>query len=121
MKIVRYFFVGGSAAVVDIGLFIIFAKLLEFNYLLVGFFTFIIATFVNYALSIKFVFVSGARHHKKKEIFLVYVVSAMGLGLNLLALFICHEIFWIELTFSKLIATASVFFWNYFIRKYFIF
>lgn len=121
MKIIKYFFVGGTAAVVDISLFVIFAKLLEFNYLLVGFFTFLIATFVNYSLSIRFVFRSGVRHTKKKEVFLVYLVSALGLALNLLVLFISHEAFYIELTISKLIATGSVFFWNYLIRKYFIF
>ena len=121
MKIIKYAFVGGAAAVVDISLFIIFAKLLGYPYLLVGFITFIIATFVNYALSIKYVFKSGTKHKKKKEIFLVYTVSAVGLGLNLQVLFISNELFFIELSLSKVIATGVVFFWNYLIRKHFIF
>jgi putative flippase GtrA len=121
MKIFKYFFVGGVAAVVDISLFIVFAKILTYNYLLVGALTFLIATFVNYILSIKFVFQSGQKHKKQKEILLVYLVSAFGLAFNLIILYVCHDIINIELTISKLIATALVFFWNYFIRKYFIF
>ncbi len=121
MKIIKYFFVGGVAAVVDISLFIIFAKFLTYNYLLVGALTFLIATLVNYILSIKFVFKSGQKHKKQKEILLVYLVSAFGLAFNLVILYICHDIIKVELTVSKIIATGVVFFWNYFIRKYFIF
>jgi putative flippase GtrA len=121
MKIIKYFFVGGIAAIVDISLFIIFAKFLSYNYLIVGALTFIIATLVNYTLSIKFVFQSGTKHKKKKEVLLVYLVSAFGLTFNLIILYICHDIINMEITISKLIATALVFFWNYFIRKYFIF
>lgn len=121
MKIVKYFFVGGAAAVVDISLFIIFAKFLAYNYLLVGAVTFLVATFVNYILSIKFVFQSGQKYKKQKEILLVYLVSAFGLAFNLVILYVCHDLLIVEVTLSKLIATALVFFWNYLIRKYFIF
>lgn len=121
MKIIKYALVGGCAAVVDVGLFILFAKLWGFNYLLVGFCTFLIGTLVNYLLSIRFVFISGAQHKKRKEVLLVYTVSAMGLVLNLLILYICHEWFVIDVAVSKIIATGLVFFWNYLSRKKFIF
>ncbi len=121
MKIVKYFFVGGTAAVVDVGLFFIFAKFLGFNYLIVGFFTFLIATFVNYYLSIKFVFESGKKFKKRKEIFLVYLVSASSLGLNLLLLYILHEWIKLDIGFAKIIVTGLLFFYNYAIRKFFIF
>ena len=121
MKIVKYFLVGGSAAIVDISLFVIFAKFLQYNYLLVGLFSFIIATLVNYILSIKYVFESGAKHTQKKELALVYFVSAVGLLFNLLILYISIDILALEMVISKLLATGIVFFWNYLIRKYFIF
>ena len=50
MKIIKYFLVGAIAALTDISLFYIFAKLLGYNYLIVAFFSFITATFVNYIL-----------------------------------------------------------------------
>ena len=43
----------------------LFAKLLGYNYLVVGCAGFILATAVNYFLSIRFVFRSGARFSKK--------------------------------------------------------
>lgn len=121
LKIVRYLFVGGIAAMVDITLFAIFAKYLGFNYLLVAFFSFIIATLVNYIISIKIVFVSGTRHAKHKEVFLVYFVSGVGLLLNLLILYILISLLGVEKVSSKIVATVLVFFWNYYARKCFIF
>lgn len=121
MKIIKYFFVGGTAAIVDIGLFAIFAKYLEFNYLMVGFFSFTIATLVNYLLSIRHVFESGVRFSKKKEITIIYIVSAFGLAINLFVLYSCVELVGVGLIVSKLIATGVVFFWNYFIRREFVF
>ena len=121
MNIIKYFFVGGVAAVVDISLFGFFAKYIGFNYLIVGFFTFIIATGVNYFLSIRYVFASGSKHPKRREVSLVYLISAVGLGINLIALFICHEWLNIELMTSKVIATGFTFFWNYFLRKFVVF
>lgn len=121
MKIIKYFFVGGAAAVVDVGLFFIFARYLEYNYLLVGFFTFVIATFVNYYLSIKFVFDSGKNFKKHQEVFLVYIVSASSLALNLFLLYLLHEKLSIEVGLSKIIVTGLLFFYNYLVRKLYIF
>lgn len=118
---IKYFFVGGSAAFVDIGLFFIFAKVLDYNYLLVAFFTFILATFVNYYLSIKFVFQSGKKFNKKQEIILVYLVSASSLALNLLLLYLFHERLFVDVFYSKIIVTGLLFFYNYSIRRFFIF
>ena len=51
MRLVRYLFVGSAAALVDIGLFTVFARVLGYNYLIVAACTFIVATGVNYGLS----------------------------------------------------------------------
>jgi len=66
IRLVRYFGVGATAAAVDISLFTYFAGYLGYNYLIVGTITFVLATAVNYVLSVRFVFESGirfARHH----------------------------------------------------------
>ncbi len=121
MKIIKYFFVGGTAAVVDIGLFFIFAKYLNYPYLLVGFTTFILATFVNYYLSIKFVFQSGSKFKKYNEVIIIYIVSAISLALNLCLLYCFHEILLFDVGLSKIVVTGLLFFFNYFIRKFFVF
>ena len=121
MRIIRYFFVGGTAAVVDIGLFTLFASYLSFPWLPVSICTFLLATFVNYLLSIRFVFDSGARHNKHVEVLGVFAISALALLVNQLVLYLAIEQLGWHLVISKVVATASVFFWNYFGRSKLIF
>ena len=120
-RMAGYFVVGGISAAVDISFFFVFAKLLGFNYLVVATIGFVIATLVNYALSIRFVFISGVRFRKHKEIALVYLVSAAGLAVNLFVLFVAASVAGLELMLSKVIATGTVFLWNFLTRNYFIF
>ena len=78
-RIARYFAVGGVAACVDIGLFMLFAKHYGYPYLRVGAVSFVAATLVNYWLSIRFVFVSGTRFRRRRwELAMVFAVSAVG-------------------------------------------
>ena len=121
MKIVRYFFVGGAAAAVDIGLFFLFAKSLGFNYLVVGCIGFIIATAVNYFLSIRFVFRSGVRFARHTEIAFIYVASLLGLVLNQGILFLLIEHAGAEMMLAKLAATGGVFLLNFSARNFFVF
>lgn len=121
MKLVRYAAVGGVAATTDFLIFAIFAKLLNFNYLAIGAVGFIIATFINYFLSIRFVFESGIRFAYRKEISLVFLISFLGLGLNQAVLYIGIGKFGWEMLLTKICATGSVFFWNFGVRSRFIF
>lgn len=121
MKIVKYFIVGAVAALSDISLFYISARLLGYNYLIVAFFSFTIATLVNYILSIRYVFQSGVQFSKKFEISLIYVISGIALVINQVSLYILIDLIMVEITLSKVIATMITFFWNYFIRKNYIF
>jgi putative flippase GtrA len=121
VKVVKYFFVGGVAALVDITIFFVFAKLAGFNYLIIGAFGFILATLVNYVLSIRHVFESGIRFGKRKEILFVYVISLVGLTMNQLVLYVCIDLVQVEMMVSKLVATSTVFFFNYYTKKNFVF
>ena len=121
MKIFRYAGVGGIAAIVDFLIFAVFAKLLNFNYLAVGAVGFIIATTINYFLSVRFVFESGVRFGFRKEISLVFLISFIGLGINQAVLYFGIGILGWEMLFIKLCATGSVFFWNFGARSEFIF
>ena len=121
MKIFRYFIVGGVAAAVDIGFFFLFAKLAGFNYLVVAPLGFMLATGVNYYLSVRHVFRSGVRFSRGREIVLVYVVSAVGLLINQAVLYVLVDRVGAELMLAKFAATATVFFWNYCVRNYYLF
>ncbi len=121
MKIFRYAGVGAIAATVDFLIFAVFAKFLNFNYLAVGAVGFIIATTINYFLSIRFVFESGVRFSVRKEISLVFLISFIGLGINQAVLYFGIGILGWEMLFIKLCATGAVFFWNFGARSEFIF
>ena len=120
-RIARYFAVGGVAACVDIGLFMLFAQHLGLPYLRVSAASFVVATLVNYLLSIRFVFVSGQRFRRRWEVTLVFLVSGIGLALNQAILAFSVESLGLTLLFSKLAATGVVFFWNYFARRVLVF
>lgn len=121
MRLIKYFYVGGLAALFDITLFTICAVYLEWPWMPVSISTFILATLINYFLSIKFVFKSGIRHQKNLEIAAVYLVSIFGLLINQLVLYITISYLGWSLLIAKIFASSIVFFWNYFSRKYFIF
>jgi putative flippase GtrA len=121
VKFFRYFVVGGVAAAVDIGCFFVLAKLAGFPYLVVAPFGFMLATWVNYELSVRHVFRSGARFSRKREVMLVYVVSGVGLLINQAALYVLVGRLGVELVLAKCMATATVFVWNYCARNMYVF
>ena len=86
-----------------------------------GFLSFIIATLMNYILCISFLFKSGVRFSPNAELALIFTVSAVGLIINQSVLYVLIESIGMEELSSKVLATSSVFFWNYLSRKRFIF
>lgn len=117
----RYFLVGGFAAAIDIGLFLLFAQYLGLPYLRVAAASFVVATLANYWLGIRFVFVSGQRFRRRWELALVFAVSLAGLAFNALILWLCVEALHFGLLAAKLTATGVVFFWNFLARRILIF
>jgi putative flippase GtrA len=118
-RFVRYFFVGGTCAVFDYAVFsaLFFSGL---HYLIAGAASFVFAVALNYWLSVRFVFRSG-RHTRKREIFLVYLVSGIGIALNLAILALLVETYDIHPLLGKIAGTAAVFLWNFSSRYFWIF
>jgi putative flippase GtrA len=106
---------------VDLAIFLLLAQHLGLAYLRVSAASFAAATLLNYFLSVRFVFVSGLRFGRRWEIAMVFAVSAVGLALNQLILAHAVETWGLSLLFSKVAATACVFFWNYFARRLVVF
>jgi putative flippase GtrA len=118
-RFVRYFVVGGVATVVDYGLF---ASLfyLGIHYIVAATISFVFAVAVNYVLSIRFVFESDgtARH---REIVLIYLVSGIGIAINLAILAVLVEWAQFHPLIGKLVGTALVLGWNFSARHFWIF
>lgn len=122
MKFVRYFFVGGAAAALDFVVFALLTKGFHADWFWSAVTSFVLATLLNYVLSIRFVFQSGARFSRKHhEIMLVFLVSLIGLAINQGVLWICIDHLHIESLLAKVAGTGVVFFWNYFARRHFVF
>lgn len=121
MKIARYFVVGGVCVLVDLAVFSVLIYGAEWHYLLAAPISFTVATYINYHLGIRHVFESGVRFFKYQEIGLVFLVSAVGLVINQISLYVLVEFFQINPVAGKIMATGVIFFWNYGARRYFIF
>ena len=122
MRIVRYFFVGGTAAVVDFAVFSLLVKGLHQPWFEAALVSFVFASTTNYLLATRFVFRSGARFNRRHyEIAAVLLVSLTGLGINQIVLWLVIEQFHLDPLIAKITGTGVVFFWNYNVRKYFVF
>jgi putative flippase GtrA len=120
-KLLRYFFVGGAAASFDLLFFIGFHNGLGFHYLAVGVIGFVLATLLNYVLSVRWVFKSGVRFERNAEVFMVYLVSTIGLAIHATVLVALVELAGIVPLAGKLGAVAAAFFWNFGARNYYVF
>ena len=117
---IKYFLVGGLSALADFIIFAAFYYIIK-NWFISGLISFCIVTFLNYYLSIKFVFESGKRLRKSQEVFLVYLISFIGFTINQSILFVMIEKFNLNVYLSKIATTSIIFLWNFNGRKYFVF
>ena len=120
-NLMRYLGAGGTAAVVDLSIFWFFAIHYGLDYLLVAGLGFLLATAVNYHLCVRFIYISGQRFSGSTELFSVYFVSAIGLALHEVAIYLIHEHLAVPLLGSKILAIGLVFIWNFGIRNFYVF
>ena len=129
IKVILYLFEGGTAALVEWGLFYLF-----FYYLLVGLglnvdtltmvataLAFGLSTLYHYFLGNILVFDSGSKYDKSKELSLVFLVSIMGLVFNLVLMYIFVGLLAWQPMFAKVLTSCIVVVWNYLSRKKWIF
>ena len=129
IKVILYLFVGGTAALVEWGLFYLF-----FYYLLAGLglsvdtltmvataLAFGLSTLYHYFLGNILVFDSGSKYDKSKELSLVFLVSIMGLVFNLVLMYIFVGVLAWQPMFAKVLTSCIVVVWNYLSRKKWIF
>ena len=129
IKVILYLFVGGTAALVEWGLFYLF-----FYYLLAGLglsvdtltmaataLAFGLSTLYHYFLGNILVFDSGSKYDKSKELSLVFLVSIMGLLFNIVLMYIFVGVLAWQPMFAKVLTSCIVVVWNYLSRKKWIF
>jgi putative flippase GtrA len=128
-EFMRFCLVGGLAFLADFGTLVLLNNILpEMS----GFWRLCIATAggfivgltVNYILSVRFVFISARQSGVGRTLkaFVIFtLVSAVGLGLTELGMYVGTELIQWHFMFVKVIVTGIVLMWNYIGRKAFIF
>ena len=94
-----------------------FLNILEMGYLLATTLSFAISIVVNYILSMKFVFSHKEDMSRKREFTIFAILSAIGLGLNDLYMFIGVGLLNMGTMAMKLISTNFVTRYNYISRR----
>lgn len=128
-KVLLYLFVGGTAALFEWGMFYLFLHYVAPNLhwslttvTLAGTaLAFCLSTLYHYFLGNILVFDSGSRYQRGTELGLVFLVSVMGLGFNLLLMYFFVTCCGWDPMLSKMLASAIVVVWNYLSRKKWIF
>ncbi len=114
-----YLIVGGIATVTEWVLFFILDKI-SFHYTLATVIAYILSTFVNWFAGRILVFKEN-KQSVLKEILEIYITSIIGLLLNLAIMWAAVELLAFNEMFSKMSATAIVFFYNFLVRKLLIY
>lgn len=113
----RYLFVGGIAAVVNIGMLYVFTDIMHINYIISNILSFTLGLFTNYILSKKFVFQGETSISKTKEFIIYAIIGVLGLGIDTFLVWLFTDVFKVYYMLSKLISTMIVFVWNFGARK----
>lgn len=119
-QIVRFGIVGVIAFVVDYAVLLLLTEVAGIHYLISSAVSFVVSVVVNYVLSIAFVFETDKSRGKGWEFVLFAVMSAGGLGINQLMMWLLSEGMFIPYQLSKLLATAVVMVYNFVTRKLFL-
>jgi len=112
--------VGVIAFLVDYGLFLLLTEVCRVHYLVANVAAFLVSVLVNYILSVKFVFDVDKRRGAGTQFLFFTAMSAVGLGINELMLWLLSGLLPIPTSVSKLVATAVVMVYNFVTRKLFL-
>ena len=115
-----YVVIGGASALVEWTVFWGLLEAAALHYLVAAAVAFVAATFVNYLLCIKTIFVSKTRS-AWKDLTMVYAASLVGLVVNLSTLALLVSGFGVDEMVSKVAGTGAAFLFNFASRRLVIF
>lgn len=116
----KFCVVGVICTIIDFGVLILLREVFGVNYLIANGAGFTVSVIINYILSMRFVFRGKKDASKIKEFIIFVILSAIGLGLNELLMWLTVENFGINYIAGKVIATAIVMVYNFFSKKIFL-
>lgn len=120
IELFLYLIVGALATVVEWGAFYAFDLIFEIHYTFSTALAFVLSTFANWAFG-KLILFKAKTKNVASEIFKIYLISVLGLLMNIAIMFVAVEKLGIHDMISKIIATGIVFIWNFLVRKLWIY
>ena len=119
-QIARFGVVGVIAFVIDYGVLLLLTEVCSIHYLVSSAAAFLVSVVFNYVLSITFVFETDNGQTKTTQFALFALMSAGGLGINQLMMWLLSEVLFIPYQLSKFFATGVVMVYNFVTRKLFL-
>lgn len=119
-QVMKFVVVGGLSFVLDFIIYFVLTNFLSVYYLVAGFFSFTLSLIFNYLMSMKFVFKSKDDLKKSHEFVIFATLSVMGLGLNLLSLYVLVDLFKMNDLIAKVFVAGIVMIFNFVTRKIFL-
>jgi putative flippase GtrA len=119
-QVMKFVVVGGLSFVLDFIIYFVLTNFLSVYYLIAGFFSFTLSLIFNYLMSMKFVFKSKDDLKKSHEFVIFATLSVMGLGLNLLSLYVLVDLFKMNDLIAKVFVAGIVMVFNFVTRKIFL-
>ena len=119
IQFIRYFFVGATAAVVDLVVFTVCVRLFDIGYIISAFIGYMLGLAVNHTLCLLWVF--SRKHGSAREISMVVGIALGGLLWTWILLFVFIDLFAIDSVVAKVISQIIVLAWNFGMRKWLVF
>lgn len=117
LQFLRYIFVGGVAAIVNIGALYVLKEIFDIYYLVANIISFVLGLLTNYMLSKTYVFAKEHSINKTIEFINYTLIGVIGLGLDTLFIWTMTDVIGVYYIVSKIISTCVVFVWNFLGRK----
>lgn len=119
-QFLKFAVVGFASLAVEYALLFLLVESMHLDIMLSTTLSFIASVIVNYILSMKYVFDHREGMTRKREFTIFAVLSAIGLGLNDLYMFVGVAMFNIGYQLMKLVSTFLVTWYNFFSRRRFL-
>jgi len=117
---IRYFIMAVFVVLIELVIFQALNSLLSINYILSTILSMLVGILLNWIFSRTYVFKTN-KYSKKVEFIMIVSTSLVGVGIQVGTIFLCVEIMKLVPIIGKVIAIGITFFWNYFVRKKYIF
>ncbi len=116
----RYLFIGGSCAVMDLVFLYLLVDIFGLWYLYASIISFITVGVFGYFGQKYFTFRNESKSHKK-QILVFYIVSGIGLLINSLSMYFFVSLIGLWYLFGSIITKFIVLIWNFMASKYITF